>query len=780
MVQAATICFEAFVFGDINTLQSGDRVDGGAGNDTLLAEIGDAQNFAISAITSSVETVHIDARSDSFDDNDNNLLNNFVQIDARNMRDVTEWGTDGSRADVVIEDIEINAAEITEDITFRMKDTDPGSAADGEDGANDIDTEAGASLHAYFEPNSLRTSVAAQDSVVVVRLLDPLNDQLNDQPLENLPVNGFFFTLDGQTVTIQDQVADGPIQSATTYVELADAIRDALDAVGLTEVTVEVGGTFTESGTLEGETFTGTGNDIILTAPGSTSVASGGFLNGVGQTGDFITIGFVRGELSEPEDAFITANLILDNVGRGSEGGSAEIGSMSTRGGVEKFEVEVIRDSWLSINDTGEGLGAMRSTNDTLEVVDIVNAEGSTGYLYLGDGIEGANDLIDFRPDPMHVATNGLIDVRSLNAAEFVGNLKIGADITDDVFDRYLKPTDTDIDGSEADDDFLFDYNLGTGNDYLNVAIHSPLTADSDFSFIANGGAGDDSIRTDLDTFNLADYTAHKFLANLTVNGDAGNDTIETLGAGDFKINGGDGMDAIYADNTGVSVTIDGDPGTSAQQTITFVAAPANGPGGTITVDGVAVEVGEGWTATQIGDAVSSAFTNSTKFGSVVNAAGVVTFTYASEQVEPNLVTFADTDTTGVTGTPIVATVIGVPGNGAVSEVQTLTAVSPGADGNIIIGGTTIAVLAADTAAETAAKIAAGLSANSAFSSVVVGTNVAVTAGAALGDDVVVMTFDGTDEELDIVVDDTADTTGAVGVAPAEVVNAVSSRWWCQ
>lgn len=771
--------FNATVFNNSNTFQSGDTINGGAGNDLIHAEVGSSQAFAISAISSNVETVHFDARSDSVDSNDNNLQNNFVQVDARNMRDVTEWGTDGSRADVVIEDIEINADQITEDITFRMKDTDPGSNADGDDGAVANDTQAGASLHAFFEPNSLRSSVANQDSVVVIRLLDPLNDQLNNQPLENLPVNGFFFVLNGQQVIVQDQEANGPIQTAKTYTELADAIRDRLDAMGLTDVTVQVGGTFTESGTLEGQTFTGTGNDIILTAPNASQVDNGGFLNGVGQTGDFITIGFVRGELSDPEDVFITANLILDNVGRGSEGGAAEIGSMSTRGGVEKFNVEVIRDSWLSGEDGTPFVGAMRSTNDTLEVVDIVNAEGSTGYLYIGSGMhDSANNLIDFRPDPKHLDVDGLIDVRSVNAAEFEGNLKIGASLTDDVHDRYLKQIDDDVQGNEGRDDFLFDYNLGKGDDYLHMAIRSDLTADSDFSFVANGGTGNDSIRTWLadtdgdpaDFDNLADYTAQKLLANLHVNGGDGNDTIETLGAGDFMINGGAGMDAIYADNTGAGITVDAVPGgVAAIQTIQFTAAPANNPGGVITVDGVAITVGEGWTDAQIGEAVDAAFDGSTKFATVTNnGAGLVTFAWATTGRVTELLSFDDTGTTGVTVADgnKTAVEIGEAPDGAVSEVQSFTvaAAGPTADATITVGGIDIDVLDADDGPTTAGKIAAALNANPNFSAIVVAngtsTNTVLNDGDTdatnvdAADETIFVTFTGTANEVALALDE--------------------------
>lgn len=86
----------------------------------------------------------------------------------------------------------------------------------------------------------------------------------------------------------------------------------------------------------------------------------------------------------------IKTDVALDNVGRvqwndasnclpsnddfGSQAGDLVIGSMATRGGVERFDVTVDQGSWLS---------SMSSTNNTLRMVTVKNGDLN------GDGING-------------------------------------------------------------------------------------------------------------------------------------------------------------------------------------------------------------------------------------------------------------------------------------------------------------------------------------------------------------------------------------------------------
>ena len=95
-------------------LNDGDVLDGGAGNDTLKADIYAAD--AITPITKNIENVLFRSQYKvGQSSTDNNM--GEVKIDAQRMKDVTNWESNNSRADLLIEDVRINNDQITKDIT---------------------------------------------------------------------------------------------------------------------------------------------------------------------------------------------------------------------------------------------------------------------------------------------------------------------------------------------------------------------------------------------------------------------------------------------------------------------------------------------------------------------------------------------------------------------------------------------------------------------------------------------------------------------------------------
>jgi hypothetical protein len=195
----------------------------------------------------------------------------------------------------------------------------------------------------------------------------------------------------------------------------------------------------------------------------------------------------------------------------------------------------------------------------------------------------------------------GFTDVRKINASSFKGQLDLSAILTANVVGKYLNLVDKAPSTANIDN-VHFTYDLGTNNDILDVAISSQnlaaagTTTREDFLFNITGNAGDDSINTaiyqedpttdgvkgwgfqqdsepDDPVINLEDnlalalpseywasgaiesrahwYQNNKENANLTINAGSGNDTIRTLGSGDWKVILGSGNDTYYADNTG-------------------------------------------------------------------------------------------------------------------------------------------------------------------------------------------------------------------------------------
>ena len=201
--------FTARIFDNSNTLQSGDKISGGSGTDTLFADIGNSQRFAITAETSDIETVSIRAQAVSTDSTDNNTASTSeVQIDAQRMVGVTQWESNNSRADLLIEDVRILDTQITKDITIAMVETDPGHVDFG----------------VYFDQYSLRAQVN-DSSVLRLQLMDTRSSAANTGKLKDSPYNGFAFKLDGKLITVTSPAID----AAQTYGELRDAIEAAVN-----------------------------------------------------------------------------------------------------------------------------------------------------------------------------------------------------------------------------------------------------------------------------------------------------------------------------------------------------------------------------------------------------------------------------------------------------------------------------------------------------------------------------------------------------------------------
>lgn len=260
--------FAAYIKDSANSLQSDDNLQGGAGIDTLFADVGTSQGFAITARTTGIETVQIRAQAIDTDTPDNNMQTQEVQIDAQRMQGVTQWENNNSRADLLIEDVRIQADQITKDITIAMVETDPGHVDFG----------------VYFDQLSLRNS-SASTSQLNLQVMDTRSVVDGTAPLLNSPYGGFRFTATDATgtsavITLQSQAID----DAQTYAELSAAFQAAADAqFGVNAVTVTVGTNFTVTDTTTGTLVTG--QEIKISASGSytftTPAGSGWIANGV-------------------------------------------------------------------------------------------------------------------------------------------------------------------------------------------------------------------------------------------------------------------------------------------------------------------------------------------------------------------------------------------------------------------------------------------------------------------------------------------------------------------
>lgn len=541
--------FNAYVFDNQNTLQSGDMVDGGAGLDTLTAVIGNSQAFAITPVTQNVEIVEIRAQSalSYGDDNaDNEVvsapgsensgnIDGHSQFDAQDMKGVQEWWSVDSRANLVIEDVRSNSHQTK----IGVRNTDAG----------DVNYEV------YFDDQHVTANDGTNSGdQVFLDLLDQLHAP--DAPLQQHPYKSFSFVFNGQTYTVDN------LEAPNSYVELETLVRDQIGTLGLSaslEVTRVPGG-FQDNNGVQGDR-------IVISSKEGTDVsvpASGSFTTGDSKNSGDSAVDDVYFALNDQAGvltpALTSTGVELDNVGRGSKAGDVVIGNMSMLGntgegttsgsdGIQQFDVEVDRSSWINeLRSTGD-----QEESSDLEVVNVINIAQNNAA---GDG--------DLQIDVLK-------DVRVFDAATMAGDVALTASLSEAVTAKYMNLVDTAV-NSAADNsetvyrnvtDTFFSYDMGNGDDTLNLTLSEQNLEDAgtttreDFVLEVNGGNGNDALTVEITdpTANTGDfwYANHQENSEIVVNGGAGNDTIRTPGAGDLDINAGSGDDTVYSDNSGAA-----------------------------------------------------------------------------------------------------------------------------------------------------------------------------------------------------------------------------------
>ncbi len=550
--------FKAYIQGGANSFNSGDVLDGGAGNDTLYADINaQAEGFAITGQTKGIENVLFRVQNGQLDSGDNNIAGVGI-IDAQRMKDVLNWENNNSRADLIIEDVRINDNQITKDITITMRETDPGHVDYG----------------VYFDQNSLRNSTE-NASQMNLRVLDTYSTAQGKENLLESTYKTFTFMagING-AAPIKQTFESAEMDAAKTLDEMVVAMQNAADAMyGAGAVSVTLGATYTVKDSVTGNDVQG--REIVVATKGTGEVvfsAPEGSGSGWGQKGVTPSVSgqyasFTAGASVSTD--LVTSTVVLDYVGRGSNGGDLIIGGLSvgdtsTSQGVQRFEITVEDDSRLeTINSTNNTLrevtiknGAQSRVNDAYSPVDKAG-----GLLKVGGNVYGSGLGIDFElPGEAGNAapgSAGFTDVRLIDGSAMTGKLQFTADITERSINKYLNLKDTA--NNPAADNVTFDYKGGSNNDSITVAIDSAvtvsqgtLTAREDFKFVVDGGAGDDVLTVGV-VGNTAGnwYENQSEFNNIQIIGGAGNDTIKATSSGDFVINAGTGNDTVYIHNEG-------------------------------------------------------------------------------------------------------------------------------------------------------------------------------------------------------------------------------------
>ncbi|WP_306604972.1 hypothetical protein [Azonexus sp.] len=600
--------FNAYIINNSNTLQSGDVVSGGAGVDTLFAQLGDSASFAITARTDGVETIKIQAQTIPNDDTNGNnpsagVSSNIVQVDAQYMQGVTTWQNTNSRSDLVIEDVRIADGAKTKDVTIVMESTDPGNVDFG----------------VYFDQHSLRNS-STGNTTLTIKLMDTgaaATAATAATPLLNNPYDQFKLGINGVLTTIQlDKTA---VAAADTYAALLTVFQNALVGTG---VVATLGADFTITDPISNSSVTG--KAIVLT--GGTGVAitaptGSGWYNTTGAsvppTSNIYTT-YADTALTQTE--LVTSTIILDDVGRGSTGGDLVVGGLSTgvtstSRGVERFEIEVRDNSKLQ---------TIASTNNALREVTIKNGDTTNtdqnsgvydptvagkGNLTVNGyaGSAAGNAALPGVDSTVH-GNYGFTDVRLIDGSAMTGKLAFDAQISSNTISKYITLVDTaasptaDVAGTGNVNYNVkganFDYRGGANDDTLTVVVDggvagsrsTVVSGQSDFTFNVEGGAGNDAITlTVVDTTGMAGsaqdwYNNQNLNNNITINAGEGNDTIRIPGAGDTTINAGAGNDLVFSDNTGKQGTLTLNAGATVLTNPGFAAGAGTGTSNAVWV----------------------------------------------------------------------------------------------------------------------------------------------------------------------------------------------------
>ncbi len=523
---------DVFIARGNSSLDNADILDGGAGRDTVEVML-DNLETAESPLFTNIEVLKVQAQQPLDINGNNNIDENGENdvdasgynsnIDAGDMRSVEEYWSEDSRAHVTIEDVSRNS-HIT---TVGFRESDPGAGVD---------------LNVFFDPENITAKgVADTGSTLLIKVANVFNIAEGANPLEGFA--RVTFNVGGTDI-------ETTFGGLTSYADLVTAIDAAIVAAGFSGVSVTAqssqnaffsidiakpgGGTYT-AGTLAGQ------YSPILLSSASHTITNGAFILDDEQ-GSGNMVQTQTDVQNSPVPALTSVNVIVDRVGKDSDGGDLLIGSDSTgasgSAGIQQFFVDVDRDS---------NVRTMASTNNSLEVVNVKNISDNNAS---GDG---------------NLKT-AVSDVRVFDASTMKGDVALTASLSGNVVAKYLELTDeanptADNSQTQAYRDVVdteFSYDLGAGDDTLALSISSDNAAASgtgsreDFVLEINAGAGDDVVNTVISKNAVnADnwYINQKAQGNLTVNTDAGNDTVNSRGAGDWAINTGSGDDTVYANN---------------------------------------------------------------------------------------------------------------------------------------------------------------------------------------------------------------------------------------
>lgn len=594
-----------FAGGISNSLSSADRLDGGAGNDRLYAEltseiIGVSFTDAtdIQPRLTDIEEIDIEARDAAFVDND-------IVVDAKNINGHNEIGSYYSDGDLKIENLTTltaaGTARNTSEITVTMDHTD------------NFNTDGDASdLEVLFDNDYLLSGQEAEGKIFYFLLDQRAEEDGRDERLFNIDVDGIRFTItnaDGTTtdVTIESDAAN----VAGTHQGFVNELQTPLQAL-ITDGTLPAGTTLVLDPTVTDFTFLDDGSQsdaipaIVLTSGDGSQVTATGFSRIEEPIGAYNVYGDFTSEFGI-EDQPISIDIDLHKAGRGGEGGDLIVGGKDTEttdgiaDGIAVFNINVLGAG----NEDANGgmtkpsdLGTITSTGNELRQViiatDPVFAAGDTyASLTVRNGFD-QNTTADVESG----------DLQLINADAFRGDLTLGeiATATNPVTNPgRITNADTitaqgggDVslallyDGNESDEDGRADaqaYSVttGGGSDTIDIRLDGDALDYAGSSLNVSTGGGNDKVKVafEFDAENNNNNQLNQaILDNVTIETGDGNDEIDVDGVGVANIDAGAGNDVIYSDGGAATAiwALNFDNARVDAQDLNFASSPVGTP----------------------------------------------------------------------------------------------------------------------------------------------------------------------------------------------------------
>ena len=683
-----------------NTFTSGDIL-AGTGTSTLNATMaGTSTTVSTFASTTGISTVNVTSLANAYNGG-NNTTNSNVTINAYNMSGVSTWGDLASRADLVIDNIQLPSmaqttttngvvhTNVTADVKFLIQDTIPGQSST-------TNNTVGVNFSAYFDPQALRVGSGTTTSSMIIAAGNAVANlsaqQFFTAPLGNVPYTGFNISIDGKNVQVpftQQDVANLTGQNVTTWngqtlatpvvpvtgstpgtqLDFYNAVVDAINAFNTANntnivVTTNTNGYNFSSNDVPGVsrltdsyTLTYAGHALAPVATGNGWLLAAGAPNINGSSAEIIP------GITSNTANLIAASVELDNAGHGAslqsatyagstEGsmGAVVIGSEATSGGVQDFEVLVDRGSWIY---------SLASTNNTLQVVNISSgptepAKGNGGtYVEIGGELPAtgsAYNLTSFTAPGLFVNTNGLTDVQVVNATGFDGSELLGETLDSGVVAKYLTNSLGVVNFSVSLGNIGNGITVPAANANVVNSVASPLSTYVNQPFNSLNLSIDPSVaaagnfKDTISGGTANDYITVAPSSNLSISQQAASFALKNIvvnaGAGNNLVVVNGNIPVVASAGTGNDTFMIGnDTGTAGSWVTGDLSAPV------ITTYTYSTQTPAGATAAvPLPEYVTVTYDNITVKAQIVSAAGMTSTTYTTTDVDNAIAAAVDTD----------------------------------------------------------------------------------------------------------------------------------------